>query len=472
MNNDMYKYKYPTNNVSDFDSSFRVTHPADKIVVPEHIIVIDSRERDCCKYISPSFYKITLPNVYKNVTSIELKGSVIPRSSYNVHSTNKYIDFSIGSTITEIKLINGGGGYTTVPTVTIANPPNSGTLATATATILNGVVQSITITGAGSGYLASEPPSVIIQAPLSGSPAFAKAVVGTHYTAVLREGQYVIGGNPSPASNPASGLILEIQNAMNYAVNGGAYDPSSTSPFEVRLVNQYPTLDAVAGTPEYYNTNSCEFNRIQINNVNLDHWELLMCSGVNNKKSASNVLGFNYVDYSDPTTISAVSTGGFTLLSAGTSIRATNDYNLLDDPKYVILSFYGNDESYERIDSTNQSLNKKFGTIVFDANAPNVLTDTSGTSFTDGTSTYLLGDLTKGTYWKEPGILKPVRGFDLDQKRFELAAAIGKMSELTIEFTKFTSNMNGKQEYYDFCGRDHLLIFSIRCNDNQSGQKS
>ena len=77
------------------------------------------------------------------------------------------------------------------------------------------------------------------------------SVVGTRYKALLRPGNYTIGGNnTSGVTTTPTGLLLEIQNAMNYAVNGGAYDPVSVSPFAVRLVSQYPTIDAVPGTPE------------------------------------------------------------------------------------------------------------------------------------------------------------------------------------------------------------------------------
>jgi hypothetical protein len=54
--------------------------------------------------------------------------------------------------VSGITLNSGGSGYTSAPTVTIA-PPNTGTAATATATINgSGVVTGLTITNAGSGY--------------------------------------------------------------------------------------------------------------------------------------------------------------------------------------------------------------------------------------------------------------------------------------------------------------------------------
>jgi hypothetical protein len=458
----------------DFDPTSQATLPFEKVEASEHTFVIDSRQRDCTRYPSPSYYRVELPAVYRNITSIELRGSVIPRSSYNVHNANKYIDFSIGSTITKIVLKNAGTNYTN-PVITIG-APESGVQATATATTNTfGQITSISIGVSGSGYRTATPPYIsITDAGGTGSGADAYAIVGILYTAELRVGQYIIGGNPTPPDDVPSGLINEIQNAMNYAVNGNPYDPTSTSPFEVRLVNQYPELDATVGTPEYYNTNSASFNRIQITNVNSDHWELLFCSGVHRKCNSSILMGFNNVDYYEPVTTLAVDYGTIgTLISAGATLRATNDYDLLDDPKYVVLSFWEGSESFERIESKENSLNRKFGTMVFDANASNVITDTTGTSFTSGSSSYLVGPVTKGDFWTAPGVLKPIRGFDFDQKKLEFTPPIGKLSSLYIRFNVFSGlQENPEQELYDFSGRNHLLIFSVKANDNKSGRKN
>ena len=51
--------------------------------------------------------------------------------------------------VSEIQVVNGGSGYTTAPTVTITG---DGTGAAATATIVNGRVESITITNRGIDY--------------------------------------------------------------------------------------------------------------------------------------------------------------------------------------------------------------------------------------------------------------------------------------------------------------------------------
>ncbi|MFN0080477.1 MAG: hypothetical protein ACKVY0_28760 [Prosthecobacter sp.] len=63
----------------------------------------------------------------------------------------------------------GGYGYATAPTVTIA-PPASGTTATATAIVAAGAVRGFTITNAGSGYAVASPQvTIAAPSPLAGS---------------------------------------------------------------------------------------------------------------------------------------------------------------------------------------------------------------------------------------------------------------------------------------------------------------
>jgi hypothetical protein len=64
---------------------------------------------------------------------------------------------------------NGGAGYATAPAVTIAEPPTGGTQATATATVVNGVVTGFTMTDGGSGYIDTPEVTVAVPPPLSGT---------------------------------------------------------------------------------------------------------------------------------------------------------------------------------------------------------------------------------------------------------------------------------------------------------------
>lgn len=72
-----------------------------------------------------------------------------------------------------VAVLSGGSGYTSGVTISIAAPP-SGVTATATATVVSGVVTAITITDEGSGYT-DQNPAVTITAVGAGSGATAVA---------------------------------------------------------------------------------------------------------------------------------------------------------------------------------------------------------------------------------------------------------------------------------------------------------
>lgn len=458
-----------------FDNAQAVTHPTEKVTQGKHIFVVDSRQRDCKMYPTPSNYRIPIDQVYKNITSIELKGAILPKTAYGVHDSNNVIDFNIGDSVVSFSVKNGGGPYTVPPTVTVENPTGGGVVATGTAVLTGGVVTSITLGVGGSGYKSSAPPYISFSHEVGAVPATAIATVGTRYKAILRPGNYTIGGNNTAGvTTVPSGLLLEIQNAMNYAVNGGAYDPVSTSPFAVRIVSQYPEIDATAGTPEANATNCCPYNRIQFVNVNSDPWELLWCSGASNDISTRRLLGFPWTDQTTPTVTAAINPGAGDILPAGTSYRSSFDYDLSDDPNYVILSFWAvADDSFERIESVvGHGLNRAFATMVYDANSPDNLNDLDGTANTTvGGVPYLEGLVTKGSFYSSPGNTKALKGFDFDQKYLEFSPPIGKLSYLNINFTKFGSENGGMPHLYNFMGRDHLLIFEFTAADQKTGNR-
>ena len=78
------------------------------------------------------------------------------------------------SGVVSIALVDGGSGYSAVPTVTVAHP-NIGAVATASTT--NGSVTSLTLTNPGTGY--SSAPTVTFSTPSSGiNTATATATIG------------------------------------------------------------------------------------------------------------------------------------------------------------------------------------------------------------------------------------------------------------------------------------------------------
>lgn len=436
--------------------------PKRKTLTVPYNILINSKQRDLKKFATPSYYRVHLGMVFKNVVSIELKGSIIPRSSYNVHTTNNYIDFSIGSSITNINLTNEGAGYDTPPVITIDKPIDPlGVQATATAILSYGKISSINITNPGSGYSAGSPPGIYISIPNTGrNMATATAKVGVQYTAKLRVGQYAIGGNPATnnLTDTPTGLLKEVQDAMNYAANGAPYIQGSTGPFVVRLVSQYPEIDAVIGTPEYYNTNCAQFNRVQIINTS-SSFELLFGTGVNCKNSSSSLLGYSMINYK-----SVNITGASNLIPSGYAIRAKFDYDLLDDPKFLMLTFTNGSDTFNRVISDNESVAGKYASVIFDANYTDCIKDTTGTNHLDTNNiNQLMGPVTKGNFWIPPGPLKPIKGFDYDNKKLNFVPPMGKLDFLDIYFTKYGTKTGGSYEFYDFQGRDHVLLFEINC---------
>ncbi len=255
---------------------------------------------------------------------------------------------------------------------------------------------------------------------------------------------------------------------MNYAVNG-VYSPTSSSPFAVRLVSQYPTLTATVGSPESYDTNACLFNRIQVINVNSSVWSLLWCTGPNKITSSASVMGFNTVDTGVGTIITAVVVApGVTLIPAGTAIRGMFDYNLKNDPDYVIMTLNINNHRMDRLKSPDDGLDDTFALLFFDNNNPETLHDLSGTIVNVGGIQYLSGPTGKGVFWRENGAVKPIKGYDFDSKKLSFKPPLSIVSNVTVQFTKFGYKAGGAPYFYNMEGREHTLLFEFTANDQRS----
>ena len=333
--------------------------------------------------------------------------------------------------------------------------------------------------GPGSGYSPDYQPVIIINGNQVGkysAPRFS-VIVGTHYTAKLRTGEYEIGGNPIPGTTTMpTGLLLEIQNSLNFAVNGGNYNPVSSSPFAVRVVSQYPELGPFDPTdPNSFDTNACLFNRIQIVNVNSDPFFLLFGSGPNKMLSAESVLGFNSVDTNQSIPVLPVNTPLGNLIPGGTAIRASFDYNLNDDPCYVIMSIQLGRRTLDRLKSKTDDIDDMFAVLLFDNNDPNSLHDLSFSNpgsiiSVDGVK-QLIGQTGKGTFWRKSGKDKPIKGQDYDIKKLIFKPDISVVEDITIRFTKYGSQSGGELIEYNMEGREHCLLFEFTSTNQQAGRK-
>ena len=305
----------------------QVPHPSDTKISQQtkHIFAVDSRQRDFSKFPDSNEYTIDIPEYYKNIKSLELKAAIVPKTEYNIHSCNKEIPFSIGDFISNVTIPNQKNYFSgTRPvdgldvTLIITSEPPPINVARLTATTLNGGIGPITIEYGGSGY--SPDSKIYIKAELDGyNDNFTFDVkVGIHYTAILREGHYSNTGNPkyfhiqsngtrTPmySYTPVPGLSREIECAFADAVYSrnqshtsyaygriGWYelpfetDPTDydvgasnqslhdkPAPIAVRYNSQYPVLERLTTSTlttevpsSYYETNACDFNRIDFCN--------------------------------------------------------------------------------------------------------------------------------------------------------------------------------------------------------------
>jgi hypothetical protein len=117
----------------------------------------------------------------------ETVGIKLPRLSFEIitmtydatrklQTTKKIKEIKPLGNLDNIEIINGGSGYTVAPAITIEAPPSSSTgiTATATSTITEGVVTSITLDVAGTQY-ENTPTVTIADAPAGGVTATAKS---------------------------------------------------------------------------------------------------------------------------------------------------------------------------------------------------------------------------------------------------------------------------------------------------------
>ena len=294
------------------DSFNQATHPSNKPIIYKHIFAVDSRQRDYNIYPDANNYSIDIPDTYRNITGIELKAAMLPRTEYNVNSCNKYIDFVIGDYIKSIIIpkqpitINNkdynNTNYVIKSIKLIIDPPTltNSTLEQAEIEVdldQNSRIISHKIINHGSGYSSSNPPSIKL------GDMNIKCEIGNIFYSKFREGQYTIGGNPqfiNNSTNPVesvqswipSNFINEVESSMSYAIlkdtnycysrqsclnelNGSDTSASKSDYplfFNVRLMSQYPSLDSYSkdlvnrNNPDNFETNSCRFNRIYITN--------------------------------------------------------------------------------------------------------------------------------------------------------------------------------------------------------------
>jgi hypothetical protein len=274
---------------------------------------------------------------------------------------------------------------------------------------------------------------------------------GTNFEVFLTEGQYLIGSNvpgtldyiADGSSNCISGLIAELNQKLKIVSAG----------FNVFLA----TLPSNAGTGQ----NASILNRIVITNTTtpfiIDFRNQGYTSG-----SPFRVMGFNKQIYasgvnsvviygsSDTGTCSSDNIDIGTTYTIGIdAINSIYDYNLKDDPKYLIMQLEFGNKSADRIESSDIATNQKFAVIIYDSNDPDNIETYDG-SISSGP--------VKLKVARKPGTLKALKGTDFDKKILTFEPPI-TLENFKISFYKYDNTL------YNFHNREHQLTFDLDVAD-------
>lgn len=164
--------------------------------------------------VTPSVGRIVLNDDGYGYTSAPTVTISPPTSGTT--ATAVAITTSIGNvqSIKEVRLTNGGSGYTTTtpPTVTFSGGGGSG--AAATAIVVSGGILSFSITNVGDGYYGTVP-TVTIAGPSVGQTATAKAIISNGELSSIQITNAGYGYTQSPSvtiSSPTSGIGTFIYN--------------------------------------------------------------------------------------------------------------------------------------------------------------------------------------------------------------------------------------------------------------------
>jgi hypothetical protein len=130
------------------------------------------------------------------------------------------------------------------------------------------------------------------------------------------------------------------------------------------------------------------------------------------------------------------------------SLVSVFDYNLKDDPQYLIMELEFGNKSAERIESSDIATNSKFAVIIYDANDPDNIQNYNGSTT----------NVQVGSGIRPPGRLKALKGSDFDKKIVTFNPPI-TLENFKISFYKYDDTL------YNFNNREHLLSFEIDVAD-------
>jgi hypothetical protein len=261
----------------------------------------------------------------------------------------------------------------------------------------------------------------------------------------LTEGQYIIGTNTLGQSyitngNPVIfGFLFELKNVLNSHTNSGnAFDTFlATVPATTGTGNAASVLNRIVIT------NSSTVFTLNLNNTNFSSgspYRLLgLQKGVITSSTGGVIYGSTNTGICTPTDLQNGTTHTLTIQS----IIGQFDYDLIDDPKYLIMDLEFGNRSADRIESIDISSNQKFAIIIYDANDP------------DNIETYPVNNANvQAGAFRRPGRMKALKGADFDKKIIVFDPPF-TLENFKITFYKYDNTL------YNFHNREHVLTFEI-----------
>jgi hypothetical protein len=290
---------------------------------------------------------------------------------------------------------------------------------------------------------------------IGGSVVNGIVVGGTTHKLYLNIGQYLIGSNVTGTFN-----YLANGASCTFGLIGELYRVLQTvSPdFNIFLA----TLPSVGGGT---GPTASILNRIVITNSSqhfiIDFTNQLFSSGspfrlmgftkqlYNSLQNSVVIYGSDNVGTCTPNDLQNETTHTISIHAVG----GVYDYNLRDDPKYIIMQLEFGNKSADRVESSDIATNQKFAIVIYDANE----TDTLQT-YNSTTNASNPVQLTVNPGSRPPGILKALKGSDFDKKILNFEPPI-TLENLKISFYKYDNTP------YDFHNREHLLSFELDVAD-------
>jgi hypothetical protein len=277
---------------------------------------------------------------------------------------------------------------------------------------------------------------------------------GLQQALYLTPGQYLIGsniqGNVNYQANGTgvfTGLMSELENTLNTHTNSGnnfnvflATAPSSSGGTGVNaaILNRIIiTNSSVSFSIDFTNTGYISGSPFRV----LGFYKQIYTSNTSNVIYGSDDLG---------TCTQSNLNNGTTHTISIASLVGIFDYDLKDDPQYLIMQLDFGNRSAERVESIDVATNQKFAMVIYDANEPDNIQNYNYTTTTNGN--VQIG------FSRPAGRLKALKGSDFDKKVLEFSPPI-TLENFTISFFKYDNTP------YDFNNREHLLTFELDVAD-------